>query len=236
MTDPIRLDKRVSELMRCSRAQAQQYIDGGWVSIDGVVCEQPGTSVTSGQVTVAEDAQLNAIEPATIVWHKPAGFDATQSAGAITAANRSATDDSGVRLLQRHLHGLTALMPIDSDASGLVVLSQDGRIWRRLTEDYAAIEQEFVIEISGDPVPYGIARLCNGLQYQGRSLPPCKVSWQNEVRLRFAIKDVRPGQLRHMCEAVGLGVVWMRRIRVGRIPLGKLPVGEWRHLPAGARF
>ena len=76
----------------------------------------------------------------------------------------------------------------------------------------------------------------SGLQYQGRSLPPCKVSWQNEVRLRFAIKDVRPGQLRHMCEAVGLGVVWMRRIRVGRIPLGKLPVGEWRHLPAGARF
>ncbi|RXU38912.1 hypothetical protein B0A94_10305 [Pseudomonas syringae] len=81
-----------------------------------------------------------------------------------------------------------------------------------------------------------LARLAHGLVYQQRSLPPCKVSWQNEERLRFAIKHVQPGQLRYMCGEVGLDVVSLRRLRVGRVSLGKLAIGQWRYLPAGERF
>ncbi|HMB42825.1 MAG TPA: rRNA pseudouridine synthase, partial [Luteimonas sp.] len=221
----------------CSRREAEQYIEGGWVLVDGLVCERPETPVTSDQVSVDSDARLEPIEPATVIWHKPAGVDAVaQSSAAITPDNRSAMDDSGIRLLQRHLQRLTPLVPIDAEASGLVVLSQDGRVCRRLTDDVAAIEQEFIVEVSGDLAPYGIARLCHGLEYLGRPLPPCKVSWQNEIRLRFAVKDVRPGQLSHMCQAVGLETIAMRRIRIGRVPLGKLPVNEWRFVPTGTRF
>ena len=233
----VRLDKWIAESLHCSRAEARQYIEGGWVQVDGVVCERPETPVSADRVSVASDARLEPIEPATVVWHKPAGVDAiAQATMAITPDNRSAMDDTGIRLLQRHLQRLTPLVPIDTEASGLVVLSQDGRVCRRLTEDVAAIEQEYIVEVSGDLAPYGIARLCNGLQYQGRSLPPCKVSWQNEIRLRFAVKDVRPGQLPSMCRAVGLETVAMRRIRIGRVPLGKLPVNEWRFVPPGTRF
>ncbi len=159
-----------------------------------------------------------------------------QSAKLVTPASRTQGDASGVRTLKRHFHRLTPLMPLDSDASGLVVLSQDGRVWRRLTEDYATIEQEFVVEVNGEIAPYGLARLAHGMRYEGRALPPARVSWQNEIRLRFAIKDVAPGQLRHMCREVGLDVVALRRIRIGRIALGKMPPGEWRHLPVGERF
>ena len=56
------------------------------------------------------------------------------------------------------------------------------------------------------------------------------------VAKRFAVKDVRPGQLPSMCRAVGLETVAMRRIRIGRVPLGKLPVNEWRFVPPGTRF
>jgi len=236
MTDPIRLDKHVADLLRCSRAEAQQYVEGGWVSVDGVVVEESQAMVSTQQVEIDPDAQLEAIEPATILLHKPAGFDTKDAASLVTPATHSEGDVSGVRMLQRHFHRLTPLMPLDTEASGLVVLSQDGRIWRRLTEDYAAIEQEFVVEIAGDVVPYGMIRLAHGLHYQGRALPPCKVSWQNEIRLRFAIKDVRPGQLRHMCGEVGLDVVAIKRIRIGKIPLSKMPVGEWRYLPVGEKF
>ncbi|HAV72441.1 MAG TPA: hypothetical protein DCX91_11220, partial [Stenotrophomonas sp.] len=67
-------------------------------------------------------------------------------------------------------------------------------------------------------------------------LPPCKVSWQNETRLRFAIKPVHPGQLRDMCRQVGLEVVSIRRLRIGRVAMGKLVPGQWRYLAPDERF
>lgn len=236
MTDPIRLDKRISELASCSRAEAQQYIEGGWVLVDGVVVEEPQALVATQRVELAPGARLEPIEPATILLHKPAGMDTRDTVALATPASHTDGDLSEVRMLKRHFHGLTPLMPLDAEASGLLVLTQDGRVRRRLTEDYALIEQEFVVEVTGNLAPYGMARLANGLHYLGKALPPCKVSWQNETRLRFAIKSVQPGQLRHMCREVGLEVVSIRRLRIGRIPLSKIPVGEWRYLPVGERF
>ncbi|MBT2747724.1 MULTISPECIES: rRNA pseudouridine synthase [unclassified Lysobacter] len=236
MSEPLRLDKRVAELAGCSRAQAQQYIEGGWVRVDGEVVEEPQAPVSTEQVELDPQARLEPAEPATVLLHKPAGVDFMDIPGLVVAAARAEGDVSGVRLLKRHFHRLTPLMPIDAEASGLVVLSQDGRIWRRLTEDYAQIEQEFVVEVSGELGPYGLKRLAHGLEYRGRPLAPCKVSWQNETRLRFAIKNPQGGQLRHMCAQVGLQVVSSKRLRIGRISLSKMPVGQWRYLPVGERF
>ncbi|HIE0214447.1 TPA: RNA-binding protein, partial [Pseudomonas aeruginosa] len=72
--------------------------------------------------------------------------------------------------------------------------------------------------------------------YQGRRLSPCKVSWQNESHLRFALKDVLPGQLRCMCESEGLEVRSIRRLRIGALSLARLPLGEWRYLGLHERF
>ena len=240
MPEPVRLAKRVADLARCSRSEAEQYIEGGWVSVDGQVVEEPQHMVSTEVIEIDPDARLDATEPATLLLHKPPGFDAIggrrQAAALVTPASRWVDDPSGIRLLQRHFTRLTPLVPLDTDASGLMVLTQDGRVWRRLTEDSDQIEQEFIVEIAGEIAPYGLRRLNHGLSFEGRALPPCKVSWQNEIRLRFAIKAVRPGQLRDMCAQVGLDVLAIRRIRIGRIPLAKLPVGEWRYLPVGERF
>ncbi|MEH6415982.1 rRNA pseudouridine synthase [Pseudomonas sp. CGJS7] len=236
MSEPVRLDKRVAELAGCSRAQAQQYIEGGWVRVDGAVVEEPQAPVAAERVELDPDARLEPAEPATMVLNKPAGVDFKNAAALVLAAAHAEGDASGVRMLKRHFQRLTPLMPIDAEASGIVVLSQDGRVWRRLTEDYALIEQEFVVEVSGELGPYGLKRLEHGLDYRGRPLAPCKVSWQNETRLRFAIKNLQGGQLRHMCEQVGLSVVSIKRLRIGRISLSKMPVGEWRYVPASERF
>src|SRR3546814_18889449 len=117
-----------------------------------------------------------------------------------------------------------------------MVLTQDGRVWRRLTEDRDEIEQEYIVEVSGEIAPDGLRKLNHGLHYGGRALPPCKVSWQNEIRLRVALKGVKGGKLRDTCAQVGLDVVAIRRIRIGRIPLARLPVGTRRDLPAGGRL
>ena len=211
MSEPVRLAKRVAELVRCSRVEAEQYVEGGWVRVDGEVVEEPQFMVTTQAVEIDPDAQLETTEPATMLLHKPVGVEFTATP-------------------------VTPLMPLDTEASGLVVLSQDGRVWRRLSEDAAQIEQEFIVEIDGQTGPYTLSRLARGMSYNGRALPDCKVSWQNEVRLRFAIKNVQPGQLRFMCNEVGLDVVAMKRIRIGRVPLSKMPPGEWRYLPVSERF
>ena len=240
MSDPVRLAKQVSELARCSRIEAEQYIKGGWVSVNGRVIEDPAHPVTTETVTIDPAAQLEAVEPATILLHKPVGYDTISgrkaAAGLVQPETRWAEDPSGVRLLERHFHRLTPLVPLDADASGLMVLTQDGRVWRRLTEDGDEIEQEFLVEVSGEIGPYGLRKLNHGLHYNGRALPPCKVSWQNEIRLRFALKGVQGGQLRDMCKQVGLDVVAIRRLRIGKVPLAKMPVGTWRYLPAGEKF
>lgn len=236
MSDPIRLDKCVAALLGCSRGEAQQYIEGGWVSVDGGVVEEPQALATAAQVTLAENAVLEPAEPATLLLHKPAGMSAAAALALATPATRSALDQLEMRVLKRHFLRLHAPLPLEDEASGLLVLSQDGRVLRRLNADATSIEQEFLVEVRGELRPYGMARLAHGLVYQQRSLSPCKVSWQNEERLRFAIKHVHPGQLRYMCAEVGLEVVSIRRLRVGRVSLGKLAIGQWRYLPTGERF
>lgn len=240
MPDPVRLAKRITALTGCSRAEAEQYIKGGWVTVDGRVVENPAHPVSTQVVAIDPAAKLEPVEPATILLHKPVGYDTPSgprpAAELVQPDTRWPDDPSGVRLLQRHFNRLTALMPLDTEASGLMVLSQDGRVCRRLTEDGNRIEQEFIVEVSGDIAPHGLKKLSHGLHYGGRALPPCKVSWQNEIRLRFALKGVQDGQLRDMCAQVGLDVVAIRRIRIGKVPLARMPVGTWRYLPVGERF
>jgi 23S rRNA pseudouridine2604 synthase len=245
MNDSVRLAQRVAEVTGCSRADAELYVQNGYALVDGRVVEAPNHPVTSERVTLAEDARVEPAEPATILLHKPAGFHAIKgsrpASTLVTAESRWEHDPSKLRLLQRHLLRLTPLVPLDAEASGLMVLSQDGRVWRRLMEDAAEIEHEYLVEVRGELAPWDLARLNRGLSYGGRELPPCKVSWQNETRLRFAIKDVRDGQLRDMCAQVGLEVLSIRRLRVGRIPIGKgpegaMPPGKWRYLPVGEKF
>lgn len=245
MTEPVRLAQRVAMLLQCSRAEAEQYVRNGWVSVEGRVVEQPQHRVADERVEVDPAARLEAIEPATILLHKPVGVDAIEgpdpAVARVTPGTRWVDDPSGVRVLQRHFHRLTPLVPLERDASGLMVLTQDGRVWRRLTEDADEIEHEYLVEVSGELGPYGMAKLREGLPGRGRAPGACHVSWQSENRLRFAIKGAREGQLRWMCEQAGLDVVSIRRLRIGRVgtgkgPNGAMPPGAWRYLPVGEKF
>lgn len=236
MTEPVRLSKRVAALAGCSRSEAEQYVQGGWVRVDGVVVEEPQFKVTDQQVVLDPDAKLEAAEPATLVLHKPAGLPAAEALALAVAANRWEGDDSGWRVHKRHFAHQAPAMALEDAASGLLVLSQDGRVLRRLAEDAGKLEQEFIVDIEGELAPYGWARLTHGTTFAGWPVAPFKVSWQSEQRLRFAIKGVRDGLLQHLCQEVGLRALALRRIRLGRIPLGKLPPGQWRYLPPSERF
>ncbi|MDQ6646438.1 MAG: rRNA pseudouridine synthase [Pseudomonadota bacterium] len=230
MTEPIRLAKRVVALAQCSRREAEQYIEGGWVQVDGVVVERPQFMVDTQDITIDPTAALIPTEPATLVLNKPAGYEPMAASALVTPETRSADDSSGVRPLQRHLQRLSTPLLLPAEASGLLIFTQDRRVTRRLTEDLDRLEQEFEVDVSGEPIENGLALLNHGLHFNNYAMPPIKVSWQSEQRLRFAFKKLQPSQITPMCEAVGLKVLAMKCLRVGRISLAKLPPGQWRYL------
>ncbi|MEO7431287.1 MAG: pseudouridine synthase [Dokdonella sp.] len=236
MTEPLTLTRRVAQLCACSYAEAEQVIADGGASINGAVVTDAQRIVDTDTVEVAAAAHPDAIEPATVLVHKPAGMTMVQAAALVVPETRMVDDPSGVTMRKRHYVNLTPLMPLDDDASGLIVLSQDGRVWRRLSEDADEIEQEFIVDVDSRGGPYTLGQLARGLSFNGRELPACKVSWQSELRLRFAMHNVQRGQLRHMCGAVGIALVSMRRLRIGSVSLAKMPVGTWRPLKAGTKF
>ncbi len=235
----MRLSKRLIELVRCSRSEAEKYIEGGWVLVDGEVVDQPQFMVLEQKVELHTDATLAPVAPMTILLNLPVGFDVDAPTSAlqfITPETRSADDRSGIRTLKRHFARLKPTAPLEAGATGLLVFSQDGRVVRRLVDDANKNEQEYVVEVSGNIAPDGLDCLNSGMKRDGWPLPATKVSWQNESRLRFALKNVRPGQIEFMCQSVGLTVVAMTRIRIGRVPMAKLQPGQWRYLPVGVLF
>jgi 23S rRNA pseudouridine2604 synthase len=228
----IRLAKRVAETVACSRADAERYIAGGWVSVDGDVVDDPATRVLPAQqVVVLPGATADEPQPVTILLHKPAGVHGKAALDSLQAETLFQAE-YGPRFLKRHLTRLTPAMPLEVMASGLLVFSQDRRVVRKLGQDSDRIEQEYVAEVSGAIVEDGLARLNAG----GRPNAPIKASWQSEARLRFAGKGMEPGQIEALCAKVGLQVTGLRRLRIGRLALSGLPVGQWRYLRDVEKF
>lgn len=234
MTDSIRLAKRLVELTQCSRREAELYIAGGWVSVDGVVVEEPQFRVGEQQVVLHPKASAIPVAPITIAFHQAA--DLNLDTHTFSAATHTPDDHSGVRMLKQHFIKLTHCLPLQTNASGLSVFTQDFQVSRKLTADAATIEQEYVVEVLGELSADGLKLLNHGLIFNGKPLAPAKVSWQNETRLRFALKGVLLGQIAFMCQAVGLEIKSMKRLRIGRVSMSKLASGQWRYLAGYERF
>jgi 23S rRNA pseudouridine2604 synthase len=233
-----------------ARRECEGLILGGHVTLDGTVCVDPFRDVDpEGLVFGVRGEAWPYHAKALVLLHKPAGYEAGLDAGParpttpasqlLLAANQFKDDRSGIRPLRKHFSAQTLATPLATPASGLVVFTQDWRVARKLSEDAPVMEHEVIVEVSGALAPEGLQRLNrieHGFTFNGVLLPPAKVSWQNETRLRFALKGERPGQIAYMCESVGLTVLAMKRIRVGRVPMSSLPAGQWRYLLPHERF
>jgi 23S rRNA pseudouridine2604 synthase len=253
-----RLAKRLAAQANCSRSQAEQYIEGGWVRVDGHVIESVGARVLAHQtIELDKNASLEALEEVTILMHKPVGFESGEGRNPALLLldpekqsidpNLAGGASASTRFLQRHFTNLTPTTTLPTEASGLIVFTQDFRIARKLNDDADRVEQECLVQVaavrgklSEDDLYQAIDRLCHGLSFNGIPLPPIKVSvaqqTDDQTWLRFAFKGIRPGQIPEMIDRVGLRLMAIKRIRIGRIPMGDLAVGEWRYLPVYKRF
>ena len=252
-----RLAKRVAQMVPCSRSEAEQYIEGGWVRVDGQVVEEPQFRIQDQTIAIDPNASLIDLTSITLLLHKPAdwvdgteeslaklnrdarraGFDDARSL--LTVANHVAKDPAGIRVLQRHFKQLIPLVPLETAASGLVVFTQDWRIQRKLTDDLGSMEHEVIVDLQGEVSEHAL-HLLNRTLDSDEHLPQTKVSINSSTpersKLRFAIKGAHRGLIAHLCERAKLEILDMRRIRLGRIALSDLPVGQWRYLAPHEKF
>ena len=244
-----RLSKRMAELGFCSRREADEWITNGWVRVDGRIVDELGSRVAmNANIEVSKDAEQHQSEIVTIILNKPIGYVSGQAEDGYNPAivlihpDNQWQDDpllhhAHPRGFQRaFLKGLAPAGRLDIDSTGMLVLTQDGRIARHLIGEDSTVEKEYLVRVEGDLSYNDLDLLNHGLSLDGVKLKPAKVSWQNEDQLRFVLREGRKRQIRRMCELVGLKVLGLKRIRIGGVNLGKLPMGEWRYLRPEEKF
>ena len=247
-----RLNKRMAELGLCSRREADDWIARGWVRVDGAVAPMGLQVVAGARIEVDPKAKGQQLQQVTIVLNKPIGYVSGQAEDGYQPAvvlvqprNHWAGDPARLRFTPQQLKGLAPAGRLDIDSTGLLVLTQDGRIARQLIGEDSAMEKEYLVRVSYGHVtaevqrafpPAQLARLRHGLSLDGQALKPARVDWQNPEQLRFVLTEGKKRQIRRMCEQVGLKVVGLRRVRIGRVMLGQLPMGQWRYLGAHESF
>jgi 23S rRNA pseudouridine2604 synthase len=242
--EKVRLSKVMSERGLCSRREADTYIERGWVFVDGQRITELGTKIDpSAAVTLDPQARAQQAQTVTILLNKPVGYVSAQAEQGykpavtlINATTRYAGDRAPLRFHRGQLKGLAPAGRLDIDSHGLLILTQDGRIARQLIGEDSEIEKEYLVRVEGRLSDDGLRRLNHGLSLDGVPLKRAHVSWLNADQLRFVLKEGKKRQIRRMCELVGLRVLDLKRVRIGRVRLAQLPLGQWRYLGADERF
>ncbi|MFA6178908.1 MAG: pseudouridine synthase [Candidatus Methylopumilus sp.] len=243
-----RLSKRMAELGLCSRREADEFISNGWVTVDGVVIDTLGARINpEAAIEISSEARQHQSETVTIIMNKPIGYVSGQAEDGYMPAvtlvhpdnewHEDGHRDTTLPKFKRgHLQGLAPAGRLDIDSTGLLVFTQDGRVARQLIGENSTIEKEYLVRVEGTLSEAELKMLNFGLSLDGVNLKPAKVSWQNEDQLRFVLREGRKRQIRRMCELVGLHVVGLKRVRIGSVSLGRLPMGSWRYLRLGEKF
>ncbi len=242
--EKVRLSKLMSEQGLCSRREADSYIERGWVLVDGVPVTELGTRILPGQtITLAAAARHQQQARVTILLHKPVGYVSSQpekdyqpAVMLVTGPNRWENDRNPLRFSPQHLKGLAPAGRLDIDSTGLLVLTQDGRIAKQLIGENSAVDKEYLVRVSGRLSAKDLELLNHGLELDGEALRPAHVAWQNRDQLRFVLRQGKKRQIRRMCELVGLRVTGLKRVRIGKVMLGDLPQGQWRYLREDESF
>lgn len=239
MTDElIRLSKLMAERGLCSRREADDFIERGLVLVDGKVVHQLGTKVSpSVQITLAPQAERQQSALVTIILNKPIGYVSAQPEPGyepaivlLTSANQFGA--RAPQLKPEHFKGLAVAGRLDIDSQGLLLFTQDGRLAKLIIGADGKLEKEYLVRVNGDLPEDKLQLLRHGLQLDGKPLKPARIEWINREQLRFVLTEGRKRQIRRMCESVGLKVLGLKRVRIGKLRLGNLPEGKWRFLRA----
>jgi 23S rRNA pseudouridine2604 synthase len=235
-SEGVRLSKRVADLLKCSRSEAEQVIVGGWVKVNEQVVDEPAHRVRDEKIEVHSTAQRGKVPLLTVILHKTPGQSCLPQGNpniwhGLTPEMRSNQDRSGIKLTPRLLKILHCAAALEDAASGLVVLSEDPSMLRKLQDERTPLEHELLAEVQASVSPEQLHNMCPvGLKTSISSESPQKTG------LRMAFKGYQPGYAAGVIENTGLWLIGLKRVRMGRVLLAPLAPGQWRALMPYERF
>lgn len=228
----------------CSRREADVWIEKGWVDVDGQCVRILGAKIDPHQqITVSPAALQTQSHHDTVLLHKPIGYVSGQAEGSYQPAavliipKYHWSEDRGpLPRSQQHSKHWAPAGRLDIDSTGLLVLTKDGRVAKKLIGSDSEVEKEYLVRVVGTLTDESLGLLREGLSLDGKALKKAQVSWLNKDQLRFVLREGKKRQIRRMCELVGLKVTGLKRVRIGSVSLGNLPLGQWRYLRANENF
>ncbi len=220
----MRLQKFLSRAGICSRRKGEEYIKAGWVKVNGKIVTELGVKVDPERdaVEVDRDAIRCDSAPTYIALNKPRGYV-------------SSCHQQNEKIVLDLLDISERVYPVgrlDKDSTGLLLLTNDGRLHHRLSHPSFNHEKEYEVTVAR-PLPEGALRkLAKGLPMMGTRTRPARVKRISSRRFRIVLQEGKNKQIRRMVRKVGNQVVDLKRIRIANIELASLAPGRWRHLAA----
>jgi 23S rRNA pseudouridine2605 synthase/23S rRNA pseudouridine2604 synthase len=218
----MRLQKFLSRAGICSRRKGEEYIKAGWVKVNGRIVTELGVKVDPERdaVEVDSDAIRSASPPTYIALNKPSGYV-------------SSCHQQNEKIVLDLLDISERVYPIgrlDKDSTGLLLLTNDGRLHHQLSHPSFNHEKEYEVTVA-KPLPEGALRkMAKGLPMMGTRTRPARVNRISARRLRIVLREGKNRQIRRMVRKVGGRVTHLKRIRIANIKLDNLPSGSWRYL------
>lgn len=221
-----RLQKILSARGVASRRKAEEMIQAGLVTVNGVVASLGATAdPETDEILVEGKALPNQQEFVYILLHKPRGYVTTLSdeKGRPNAAQLVA--DCGVRVYP--------VGRLDMDSEGLLLFTNDGEFANALMHPKHEVKKTYDTWVTGYE-PGAEVRLSRPITLDGYTIRPPRVKLiraeGRKAKFQITIHEGRNRQVRRMCEAAGMTVTRLKRIKEGNLSLGDLPLGKWRYL------
>lgn len=218
--NPMRLNKYLANLGYASRREADRWIQAGWVKINGEIINNPATRILPDSSEVELDPQARNMQEnrITIKVHKPAG---------VVVSAQPKEGSTIYELTADAPKGLFPIGRIDKDSSGLILMTNDSTLTKRIIGKENSVEKEYYVKTE-QPIQDGaLQKLRDGLPMMGTRTLPAKVKRVGAGAFHIIIREGKNRQIRRMCQKVGHKVKLLKRIRIGNILLGKLKPGEW---------
>lgn len=223
-------EERVSKLMArrgmCSRREAEEYMAAGRVRVGGVLITEQGTKVPIDSQIIFDNTGL---EKVTIALNKPLGIvsnlpqkNEREAKELITPESRY---DKGSPIDPESLHVVGRL---DINSKGLLLFSSDGRVAKAIIGPDSEVEKEYIVRFKNPVSERALDRLRFGLKLDGEPLKRAEVTRSGDLAVSIVLREGKNRQIRRMCELVGVEVTSLKRVRIGNIQLGSLPLGMWR--------
>ena len=252
----IRLNKAMSRKGLCSRREADAYLEKGWISLEGRILTTNDILIDASKIDQLEltgAASQDQRNRSTILLHKPYGIVSSQpESDNIPAVQLLTAENQFIPRSKQHTHGLQNLNQyhprfqkgwavagrLDKYSTGLLVLTQSGKIVRDIIQPNSEVEKEYLVNYAKNTkdIEDKVEWLQGGVEHEGEWLEAVSVDLLDKGLIRIVLTAGRKHHIRRMFQTVGCPVEGLKRVRIGNVVLGSLPPGQWRYLGKNESF